>query len=71
MIDYLPSHVFELTIHTLDLAAAISADIDLPESASAVALGMISELAQQPGKAAPFLLAATGRKPLPVEFSVL
>ena len=71
LIDYLPSRVFELTIHTLDLAAAISTDIALPEFASAVTLGMIAELAQQPEKAAPLLLAATGRKPLPTGFTVL
>jgi uncharacterized protein (TIGR03083 family) len=71
LIDYLPSRVFELTIHTLDLGAAIAADIDLPEAASAVTLGMITELAQQPGKAAPLLLAATGRQALPATFSIL
>ncbi|MDH3600142.1 MAG: maleylpyruvate isomerase N-terminal domain-containing protein [Candidatus Tectomicrobia bacterium] len=71
LIDYLPSRVFELTIHTLDLGTAISADIDLPEAASALTLGMITELAQQRGKAAPLLLAATGRRALPSAFSVL
>jgi hypothetical protein len=71
LIDYLPSRVFELTVHTLDLGAAIAADIDLPEAASAVTLGMITELAQQPGKAAPLLLAATGRQALPATFSIL
>jgi hypothetical protein len=71
LIDYLPSRVFELTIHTLDLGAAIAVDIALPEAASAVALGMIAELAQKGGKAAPLLLAATGRKALPAAFSLL
>jgi hypothetical protein len=71
LIDYLPSRIFELTIHTLDLGAAIVVDVDLPEAASAVTLGMIAELAQQPGKAAPLLLAVTGRQPLPATFSVL
>jgi uncharacterized protein (TIGR03083 family) len=71
LIDYLPSRIFELTIHTLDLGAAIAVDIDLPEAASAVTLNMIAELAQQPGKAAPLLLAATGRRALPATFSLL
>jgi hypothetical protein len=71
LIDYLPSRVFELTIHTLDLGAAIAVDIALPEAASAVALGMIAELAQKGGKAAPLLFAATGRKALPAAFSLL
>jgi hypothetical protein len=55
----------------LDLGAAIAVDIDLPEAASAVTLGMIAELAQQPGKAAPLLLATTGRRALPAMFSLL
>ena len=72
LIDYLPSRIFELTIHTLDLGVAIAVDIDLPEAASAVTLGMITELlAQQPGKVAPLLLAVTGRQALPTAFSVL
>ena len=71
LIDYLPSRVFELTIHTLDLGAAISVRIDLPEAASVTTLGMLAELAQNTGKAAPLLSAATGRRALPVGFSVL
>ena len=71
LIDYLPSRVFELTIHTLDLGAAIDIELSLPEAASVTTLQLVAELAQQPGKAAPLLLAATGRRPLPPGFSVL
>ena len=31
LIDYLPSRVFELTIHTLDLGVAIEVELSLPE----------------------------------------
>src|SRR5438876_2748890 len=56
LIDYLPSRVFELTVHTLDLAAALSVAVTLPETAAAVALHLLADLAIQPGKAAVLLL---------------
>ncbi|MGQ4809877.1 hypothetical protein NKDENANG_03313 [Candidatus Entotheonellaceae bacterium PAL068K] len=71
LIDYLPSRVFELTIHTLDLATATSRAITVPELAARVTVSLLSELVLQSGKAAPLLRAATGRGPLPVGFSVL
>jgi hypothetical protein len=71
LIDYLPTRVFELSIHTLDIAAALSAEVSIPLTAARVTLQLIVELALQPGKTAPLLLAATGRGPLPVGYSVL
>ncbi len=71
LIDYLATRVFECTIHTLDLAAAIQADIDLPSPAAAIALQLLGERAQLRGHAIPLLLAATGRKTLPEGLSVL
>jgi uncharacterized protein (TIGR03083 family) len=71
LIDYLPSRVFELVVHTLDLAAALSLEVPLPATATRVALQMLADLAIQPNKAAPLLLAATGRGALPGGYSVL
>lgn len=71
LIDYLATRVFECTIHTLDLAAAIQADIELPSPAAAIALQLLGERAQLRGHAIPLLLAATGRRPLPEGLSVL
>jgi hypothetical protein len=72
LIDYLPTRVFELVVHTLDLAAALSLEVSVPESASSITLHLLADLAaRQPGKAAPLLLAATGRGPLPGRYSVL
>jgi uncharacterized protein (TIGR03083 family) len=71
LIDYLPSRVFELTIHTLDLAAALDRDVAIPEASAAVTLQLLADLAQQRGKTAELLRAATGRTALQAGFSVL
>jgi len=71
LIDYLPTRVFELTVHTLDIAAAISVPVTLPEAAAALTLDLVADLvASRPDKVAPLLLAATGRQALPSGFSV-
>lgn len=71
LIDYLPSRVFELAVHTLDIAVALPVAVTLPETAAAVALHLLADLAVQPGKAASLLLAGTGRHALPAGFNVL
>jgi len=71
LLDYLPSRIFELAVHTLDIAAALPVTVILPESVATVALHLLADLALQPNKAAALLLAATGRRALPAGFSVL
>jgi len=71
LLDYLPSRIFELAVHTLDIAAALPVSVILPESVATVALHLLADLALQPNKAAALLLAATGRRALPAGFSVL
>jgi uncharacterized protein (TIGR03083 family) len=71
LIDYLPSRIFELAVHTLDLAAALPVIVTLPETVATVTLHLLADLAIQPDKAAALLLAATGRRVLPAGFSVL
>jgi uncharacterized protein (TIGR03083 family) len=71
LIDYLPSRIFELAVHTLDIAAALPVTVILPEPVAAVALHLLADLALQPDKAATLLLAATGRRALPAGFWVL
>jgi uncharacterized protein (TIGR03083 family) len=71
LLDYLPSRIFELAVHTLDIAAALPVTVTLPESVATVALHLLVDLALQPDKAATLLLAATGRRALPAGFSVL
>jgi uncharacterized protein (TIGR03083 family) len=69
--DYLPTRTFELAVHTADLATAIGEPVDLPLTAAAQALQVVSDLALLDGHAGPLLLAATGRAGLPAGFSVL
>jgi Mycothiol maleylpyruvate isomerase N-terminal domain len=71
LIDYLPSRVFELTVHRLDVARALGYvdEVEGPELAVSVVLAAgIASL----GRDVPaVLLALTGRRPLPVPFSVV
>jgi hypothetical protein len=59
--DYLPSRTFELTVHTADLAAALSVPAEVPPAAAAQSLHLLADLAVTQDAAAPLLLAATGR----------
>jgi uncharacterized protein (TIGR03083 family) len=71
LIDYLPSRIFELAVHTLDIAAALPVMVTLPAPVAAVALYLLADMALQSDKAATLLLAATGRRALPAGFWVL
>ena len=71
LIDYLPSRVFELTVHRLDICRAVGFDeaTDGPElEVSAVlAAGIASLGCEVPA----MLLALTGRRRLPATFSIV
>jgi hypothetical protein len=69
--DYLPTRTFELAVHTVDLASALELPLDVPATAAAQALLLITELAVAQELAGPLLRAATGRGGLPARFSVL
>jgi len=69
--DYLPTRTFELTVHTLDLAAALGVPARVPATAAAQALRIVADLAVADGLAGPLLLAATGRTGLPAGYSIL
>ncbi|MCI0440886.1 MAG: maleylpyruvate isomerase N-terminal domain-containing protein [Chloroflexi bacterium] len=69
--DYLETRILELTIHTLDIAAAIGASVEPPQSAMSVTLRLLAELAVRQGKGAQIAFAITGRRPLPQPFSLL
>ena len=69
--DYLPTRTFELAVHTADLAVALGVPPDVPATAAAQALAIVTDLAVADGLAGPLLLAATGRPSLPAGFSVL
>jgi uncharacterized protein (TIGR03083 family) len=69
--DYLPTRTFELTVHTLDLCAALGLVPQVPPAPARSALGVVGALATAGGGAAPLLRAVTGRGPLPDGFTVL
>ncbi|MFI5266237.1 MAG: maleylpyruvate isomerase N-terminal domain-containing protein [Chloroflexota bacterium] len=71
LIDYLPTRIFELTIHSLDLAAALASPDQPPRSALAVTLDLASKLALEQSRAGDALLALTGRRHLPDGYSIL
>ena len=70
-VDYLETRVFELTIHTLDLAKAIGVEVEPPREAMSVVLQLLAALALESGRGAPLALSGTGRGPLPEGYSVL
>jgi uncharacterized protein (TIGR03083 family) len=69
--DYLPTRTFELAVHTSDLASALDLPLEVPATAAAQALSIVSELAVSGGLAGPLLLVATGRPGPSSGFSVL
>ncbi len=69
--DYLDTRVFELTVHTLDLANAIGADVEPQREAMAATLQLLAALALESGRGASLALSGTGRGPLPEGYSVL
>ena len=70
LIAYLPTRIFELAIHTLDLSAALGVAGSLPDPA-AVTLDLVAALARKRGRDTELLLAATGRGALPAGYTVL
>ena len=69
--DYLPTRVFELVVHTADLAVALGVPAEPPAGPAALALRLVGDLAIAGGHAATVLLASTGRTGLPSGFTVL
>jgi uncharacterized protein (TIGR03083 family) len=69
--NYLPTRVFELTVHSLDIARATGIDLTLPEEALREATVLAAQIAALTGQAAAVLPALTGRGGLPAGFSVV
>lgn len=71
LIDYLPTRIFELVIHGLDLASAIGVASEPPRAPTEVTLHLLSDLALESGKPADLILAVTGRRSLPEGFNLV
>lgn len=61
--DYLPTRTFELTVHGLDIARAISNDEEPPAAALESSVALASSIALRNGRGVDLLLALTGRDP--------
>lgn len=72
LVDYLPTRVFELTVHSLDLARALDIAVEAPVPAMVTSMHVLGNLASiRPDRGALLLMAGTGRATLPPDFSVL
>jgi uncharacterized protein (TIGR03083 family) len=71
LIDYLPTRVFELAIHSLDLARAVGVESDPPKIALQLTGETAIAVAIERGSCPDLLLAMTGRQSLPQGFSVV
>ena len=71
LIDYLPSRIFKLTVHTLDVAKAIDLKVEPPPDAMRVTLHLMADLAVASGVGSDLAFAVTGRLSLPPGYSVL
>jgi uncharacterized protein (TIGR03083 family) len=69
--SYLPTRVFELAVHGLDIARATGADFTVPDDVLTEATVLAARVSVLLGAGAPVLLALTGRAALPLEFSVV
>lgn len=69
--DYLPTRTFELTVHALDIAAALGTTFQPPRDALAETLHVAADSALEQGLGADVVLALTGRRPLPPGSSVV
>lgn len=68
---YLPTRVFELAVHSLDIAGAADIPHRLPSGVLAEALLLATQAAPATGHGETVLLALTGRGSLPPSFSVV
>jgi len=68
---YLPTRVFELAVHGMDIARALDIPFTLPEAVLADALDVATRTAIATGQGESLLMALTGRSPLPPSFSVV
>jgi uncharacterized protein (TIGR03083 family) len=68
---YLPTRVFELAVHGIDIARALDMPFRLPEAVLAEALDVATRTAIATGHGESVLMALTGRSTLPPSFSVV
>jgi uncharacterized protein (TIGR03083 family) len=68
---YLPTRIFELAVHSLDIAAAVDIPVTLPANVLTEATVLAAQIGVAMGEGATVLMALTGRAALPPGFSVV
>lgn len=69
--NYLPTRVFELAVHGLDIARAADVDFAIPDDVLTEAPVLAARIGVALGRGETVLSALTGRTPLPAAFSVV
>jgi len=69
--NYLPTRVFELAVHGLDIARAVGISFALPPDVLEEATALAARIAVAEGHGEQVLLALTGRAGLPPSFSIV
>jgi hypothetical protein len=68
---HLPTRVFEMAVHSLDIAGAVGIPFSLPADVLDEATALAARIAAASGQGEAMLLALTGRAALPAGFSVV
>ena len=71
LIDYLPSRIFELVVHTGDISAATGAVEPMDKSAAVIATVFAAAVAAERDDSLDPLLSITGRRSLPDGYSIV
>ena len=71
LVDYLPTRILEVVIHTLDVAEAAGVAFEPGHDALRVSLALLGEIAVEHGDGAALALALSGRRSLADGFNVL
>jgi hypothetical protein len=71
VVDWLSTRVFELAVHTLDLATGAGVPAAVPDEVIADAAALAARIGASVGDGTTVVLALTGRRSLPDGFSVL
>lgn len=71
LVDYLPTRVLEVVIHTLDVAEAAGVAFDPGDGGLTFSLALLGEIAVQHGDGAALALAISGRRSLGEGYNVL
>ncbi|GAB2525270.1 maleylpyruvate isomerase N-terminal domain-containing protein [Paramicrobacterium agarici] len=69
--EYLKTRIFELVVHTMDIARATGQTADFAPQLIEAAASMAAGIAARKGAGEQVLMALTGREPLPSGFSVV